>query len=547
MKRLSAFYGSLIAAAARVPADADAETLAELGRRLRADAAGAGDRAIKAGFPAPLRQQADFLVEHWIAAATTRPDAPAANYGALLDQLQALGTAPYRETDDDLRELALLLLEFGLLDKAAKQGGRDSELDLLKIALRDGLGRRLAVVDKALGWTITPDAYQSLAVLARRAPSRGRLNREKSWLSVGAIVGSAAIAGALVFWVLGGRVNAPTIQSQPPQAPTGQVVPPTTAPDNQAAAPPPPAIAPTPSAPQPQSPGTAATTAQAPAPGAPAALPPVQAGATPPQAPSLAPSEPAQQSAQATVPAPQATAPAGETPSPPVQAAALSPGAVTELLRRYDCAELNWSTDSSGLRLSGHVASADDKKSLLDAVAKLPGVAAVKDDVRLLGPPLCSAIATLEPARKNDVMRGLALDVRVDGETSLVRGKPLSMTITAPSFDAYIYVDLFRPDGKVQHLIPNALDTLRRLPARSLYSVGKPPGTFTTWTIGEPTGDQVIAVVAAREPLFEAARPETEDAKAYLTDLGTRLNASLSKSPGGVAAAARSIVTKASG
>jgi len=226
--------------------------------------------------------------------------------------------------------------------------------------------------------------------------------------------------------------------------------------------------------------------------------------------------------------------------------AALSPGAVTEVLRRYDCAALTWAMDNSVLLLGGHVASSDDKKSLLDAVAKLPGVATVKDDVRVLAPPLCSAVATLEPARQNGVSRGLALDVRVDDERSLVRGKPLSMTITAPSFDAYVYVDLFRPDGKVLHLIPNALDALHRLPARSLYAVGKPPGTFTTWTIGEPFGDNLIAVVAGREPLFESARPETEDAKAYLADLETRLKAAMSKSPGGVAAAARSIVTKAS-
>ena len=67
---------------------------------------------------------------------------------------------------------------------------------------------------------------------------------------------------------------------------------------------------------------------------------------------------------------------------------------------------------------------------------------------------------------------------------------------------------------------PNPLDPeIVRRPARNPLTLGKPPAFKRCWTLGGSTGEQLITVVAATQPLFRDQRPEQENARDYLPRL----------------------------
>lgn len=498
MMRLTAVYGSLIVTGGNLARDADGSVSAGASAQFYAAAAAAGERAAKAGFTPEQRQQAGLLIDAWIAGIVSTGSAGSADPNALLASIQRLGTAPYRPEDDDIRELALLLLEFGLLAKDAKRIGREGELDVLKTTLRDGLGRRLAVMDPNLGSVLTPDAYKALTEITSRPPARPVGNGRRR-MPVAASIGGAVFTGLVALAAYQTKEAWLPYLTKTPAAQT-----------------------------------PAAETAPAPPPVAtePAALPQAPGPET-----STGPSAPPE-------PAKPAQAGAGATPA---TSPVLAPAAMDQLLSQFTCAELNWTSDGGNVQIRGHVAAAEDKTKLAEAAAKVPGVGTVTDEVTVLGPPLCSVFEKLEPARKNNLQRALALDLRIDREDALSAGTPLTMAVNVPVFDATIYVDLFGPDGKVRHMVPNTLDKARLIPARALYAIGKAPGTFKTWTVGEPFGDYVVVTIASRSPLFAGPRPEIEDAVSYLAELSDRVTSVQQQDPDGIAAAMRSVVFKPPG
>ncbi|MEO6396525.1 MAG: C1 family peptidase [Devosia sp.] len=98
-------------------------------------------------------------------------------------------------------------------------------------------------------------------------------------------------------------------------------------------------------------------------------------------------------------------------------------------------------------------------------------------------------------------------------------GDDLAIGITTPGFDSYLYAAYFMADGSVLNLTqPNASALKARDSHTSL--------TFGTGTPGEgglkvapPVGDEMLLVVASEKPLFDAARPDTEAYRQFLSGL----------------------------
>ena len=114
-------------------------------------------------------------------------------------------------------------------------------------------------------------------------------------------------------------------------------------------------------------------------------------------------------------------------------------------------------------------------------------------------------------------------------------GEPLVVDVRTPSFDGYVYVDYFDSQGEVLHLFPNDQDRLNFRPAQNHLILGKPPFA-RCWVLGGITGEQLVTLIAAVDPLFPDPRPEIEDARTYLPSLSRAVD---TLSPGNGTAALR--------
>lgn len=130
-------------------------------------------------------------------------------------------------------------------------------------------------------------------------------------------------------------------------------------------------------------------------------------------------------------------------------------------------------------------------------------------------------------------------NTRLIGETAHAReytyaeGQRLSFDLTAPDYDAYVYVDYFNAAGEVIHLVPNDTIALERSPAKSLFGIGQDRDGKPSLriTIGPPFGQEIAVAFAASAPLYDGLRPIVEPAEPYLDWLQSRVAAARTADP----------------
>jgi serine/threonine protein kinase len=186
----------------------------------------------------------------------------------------------------------------------------------------------------------------------------------------------------------------------------------------------------------------------------------------------------------------------------------------------YRCASLDYSVlPDRSAHLSGFAPTQGDIERLRSAVDKIGGIRKLVFDVGLRIWPYCEAVALLQPVVKRTPAPAPSLALVPPGTGAHI-GDALVIDVRAPNFDGYIYVDYFAGvEGDVLHLFPNTLDPqIVRRPARNPLTLGKSPFK-RCWTLGGSTGEQLITVVAATQPLFRDQRPEQENARNYLPSL----------------------------
>lgn len=192
-------------------------------------------------------------------------------------------------------------------------------------------------------------------------------------------------------------------------------------------------------------------------------------------------------------------------PKPPVQTVAIDPP-----LASYACAELSQARRDGRDTVTGFVGSEADLKTL---EASLAG-RAFAVDVKVHVWPQCEALMTFRAARL--AAGGPKIRLR-SGRSELNRGEPVVIEVTAPDYPSYLYLSYVQASGEVVHLIqPAGLAPTPLAPGRTIV-LGDGAGGGPRFTVEPPFGDEMIVVLAAASPLFDAPRPATEIERDYLT------------------------------
>jgi hypothetical protein len=189
------------------------------------------------------------------------------------------------------------------------------------------------------------------------------------------------------------------------------------------------------------------------------------------------------------------------------------------VLTSFACARLETSIDDQNqIILQGHL-KPEDLPRLEREIATLPGADRIISKVETLIWPYCEVMDILAPFQPGGGNKQ-AMDFGPKQHTTrYIQGDHLVLGLTAPSYDAYLYVDYYQTDGGVVHMLPATPEQNKRYPAGQNFTIGEPKKGEKQWQVQPPFGTELIVILASREPLFQAPRPEIETAQDYLLAL----------------------------
>ncbi|MDU9005945.1 DUF4384 domain-containing protein [Sedimentitalea todarodis] len=200
--------------------------------------------------------------------------------------------------------------------------------------------------------------------------------------------------------------------------------------------------------------------------------------------------------------------------------------AVSDLLAQVPCSRLQVEFDptTAMLRVNGHIPEDGLRTPVLKALQTQMGTdITLSDHILILPRPQCGALAGISNVGLPQSTDQLTNPLLVGADThvralNFVREERLYFNLTAPDYDAYIYVDYFDADGNVLHLSPNDQIAQRMVPAKSDVRVGarSPEDDGLQIFVGPPYGQEISAAFAASVPLYDTPRPLIEPAAAYL-------------------------------
>ncbi len=222
-------------------------------------------------------------------------------------------------------------------------------------------------------------------------------------------------------------------------------------------------------------------------------------------------------------------------PSDPNAEAAGSPvrDGLEAVLAAVPCSRLQteFNPDTGVLELRGHVPDDAVRGPVLAAVqARVGDAIPVADATLVLPPPQCGALAGIggvglpqsDDQRTNPRIVGPNAHVR---EFRYGEGERLELELTAPDYDAYVYIDYFDADGNVLHLQPNDVVPVGLAAAKSPLTSGVERDGLPALilTVSPPFGQEIAVAFAASVPLYDGLRPIMEPAEPYLEFLTKRV------------------------
>ena len=206
---------------------------------------------------------------------------------------------------------------------------------------------------------------------------------------------------------------------------------------------------------------------------------------------------------------------------------------VEGLLAQVPCARLQVGFDpaTATLQVNGHIPEGDLRAPVLAALrAQMGADIAVSDNILILPRPQCGALSGIARVglpqstdqHTNPLVIGEDAHARV---FKFTKGNLLSLDMTAPDYDAVIYLDYFDAEGNVLHLEPNEYAPLRRASATTIQKIGAKTmqDAGIKLVIGPPYGQEIAVAFAASAPLYDGLRPVQEPAVPYLEWLKDRV------------------------
>jgi hypothetical protein len=197
--------------------------------------------------------------------------------------------------------------------------------------------------------------------------------------------------------------------------------------------------------------------------------------------------EPAQQEAIAMPPMPRPAQP-DISPLERAQAAAIA----------VPCAVLDVSTAPDGLRVSGFAGPGSEFRRLL---TDLRDTGKVINSVAAVDPAVCAPITAIAPAvRQGWANNPVAPTIRLSRQ-GVPEGSALRIDIDTSSPE--VLLDLYRTDGKVQHL--------------------RTSNKHAEWIATAPPGPRLLVAIASADRLDVGTRPGMENSRDYLALLRPQL------------------------
>ncbi len=195
---------------------------------------------------------------------------------------------------------------------------------------------------------------------------------------------------------------------------------------------------------------------------------------------------------------------------------------VQQTLATFECSDLQQTVDEEhgAVKVKGYVSRPDDLASVKQKLLSIEGVKSVDTSLQLRIWPHCEVVKVLEPykARNDDNGYGLTVTPSTGHSDRFIEGEKVTIKVTQPNYEGYLYVDYYFVDGNMAHIFPheNEPDSGRMVRAGETLVIGDTP---EGWEVGPPFGQELITVISSPVPLYEGQLPNDEKAEHYLPRL----------------------------
>jgi hypothetical protein len=211
---------------------------------------------------------------------------------------------------------------------------------------------------------------------------------------------------------------------------------------------------------------------------------------------------------------------------------------VAAITAGLECAavDANFGNDDS-LRLTGFVASEEDRGRLEESLGRISGLGAVgTGDLEVAPWPACELLQVLAPYSGPGTSSDPGLELTTTGgDTSLHEGEMLSLDIFLPRSARYLYLGFAQHDGRIGYIAT--------MPVRKWVEDTGAIRFETGFRIAPPFGREMIVAVASAKPLFDQPRPGYEPAADYIAALRQRLRLLEEQGPAGSVATSHLFLT----
>jgi hypothetical protein len=206
----------------------------------------------------------------------------------------------------------------------------------------------------------------------------------------------------------------------------------------------------------------------------------------------------------------------------------LSLATVMPVLDQLPCSVFNVSVKEGAVQLQGYVSRQLDIKKLEKQILALPGAKKLSANLKQVVDTKCPIVELYAPYWTGRSGAGHnSLTIQSKGKANeLIEGEPLVVEIKTPAYESYVNVDYYSLDGGVVHMIPGPRARDNQAPPNYAATIGD----LNEWTVSEPFGEEMVAVLMTPEPLFDQLRDEYETKNEYLAAVQKQLERITKKS-----------------
>ena len=201
---------------------------------------------------------------------------------------------------------------------------------------------------------------------------------------------------------------------------------------------------------------------------------------------------------------------------------------VQKELAAFPCSALEASVDEGegSVKVTGYVSRADDIPAVKQRVLAVQGVKSADVQVGQRIWPHCEVVEILKAykARNDDGQYGLTVTPFTGHSERFIEGEKITVKVTEPNYEGYLYVDYYTVTGDVAHIFPHPQETEsgRTFGSSEQLTIGE---EGRGWVVCPPLGQELITVISSPTPLYTEALVESESAKDYLPKLRQMLDA----------------------